>query len=57
METEKLKHPGITTADETVNQLLEQFQDLFIFESNSYRLQQTNERMYHTHITYKIIFN
>jgi len=48
-------HTGITSADQTVNQLLEQFRDLFICHSNPYRPQQTNEFI--THITYKIIFN
>jgi hypothetical protein len=30
METEKLKHSGMGSADQIVNQLLEQFQDSFI---------------------------
>jgi len=42
METEKLKHSGITSADQIVNLLLEQFQDWFIFQSNPYRPWQTN---------------
>jgi hypothetical protein len=48
METEKLKHSGIASADQIVNQLLEQFQDSFISQSNPYRPQQTNECITHT---------
>jgi hypothetical protein len=54
MERKKLKHPGITTADEIVNQPLEQFK-IYLFFSQIHT--DLSKRMYHTHTTYKIVFN